>query len=399
MALPISYNIRSLRVRWQVTLLAVAGIAMVIAVFVVLAAMAAGFRIALRSTGRPDNVIITQKGSMSEMTSGIPRADVSMISVDSRVARETKPNLERGAAGSLGQGQPMASPEIVLVANLKRVDGAETNVAVRGVTPAAMEVRGGITMTGGRRFTPGLYELMVGDRIRERYGLDVGKTLHLQRREWAVVGTFKSEGNGFESEIWADVNVLGPAFNRTAGYQSLVLRLQDPNTFDALKASIESNPQFQVKVDREIDYYDAQAGTVAGLLMGLAWFVAIVMAVGAVVGAMNTMFAIVAARTREIGTLRALAFGRGAILTSFVLESLLLAIAAGLLGCLIAMPANSLTGATGQATFSEISFAFRVTPGIVVAAMIFAAWMGFLGGLLPALRAARMPITAALREA
>ncbi len=386
MALPISYNIRSLRVRWQVTLLAVAGIAMVIAVFVVLAAMAAGFRIALRSTGRPDNAIITQKGSMSEMTSGIPRADVAMISVDSRIARDAK-------------GQPLASPEIVLVANLKRVDGAETNVAVRGVTPAAMEVRGGVSMTSGRAFRPGLYELMVGDRIRERYGLDIGKTLHLQRREWAVVGTFKSEGNGFESEIWADVNVLGPAFNRTAGYQSLVLRLQDPGTFEALKSSIESNPQFQVKVDREIDYYDAQAGTVAGLLMGLAWFVAIVMAVGAVVGAMNTMFAIVAARTREIGTLRALGFGRSAILTSFVLESLLLAIVAGLLGCLIAMPANSLTGATGQATFSEISFAFRVTPTIVVAALIFAAWMGFLGGLLPAVRAARMPITAALREA
>jgi putative ABC transport system permease protein len=386
MALPISYNIRSLRVRWQVTLLAVAGIAMVIAVFVALAAMAAGFRIALRSTGRPDNVIVTQKGSMSEMTSGIPRADVSTISVDGRVARDAK-------------GQPMASPEIVLVANLKRLDGAETNVAVRGVTPTAREVRGGVSMTSGRPFTPGLYELVVGDRIRERYGLDIGKTVRLQRREWAVVGTFKSDGSGFESEIWTDVNVLGPAFNRTAGYQSLVLRLQDPNTFDALKASIESNPQFQVKVDREIDYYDAQAGNVANLLLALAWFVAIVMAVGAVVGAMNTMFAIVAARTREIGTLRALGFGRLAILTSFVLESLLLAIVAGLLGCLIAMPANSLTGATGQATFSEISFAFRVTPAIVVAAMVFAAWMGFLGGLLPALRAARMPITAALREA
>jgi putative ABC transport system permease protein len=384
MALPISYNVNSLRVRWQVTLLAIAGIAMVIAVFVVLGAMAAGFRIALRSTGRPDNAIITQKGSMSEMTSGIPRAHVDMISVDGRVARDDK-------------GQPLASPEIVLVAMLKRNDGAETNVAIRGVTPRAMAVRGGVAMSSGRAFTPGLYELMVGDRIAERYNLGLGKTIRLQRREWTVVGTFKSEGDGFESEVWADVNVLGPAFNRSGGFQSLVVRLKDPANFDAFKSTVMDNPQYQLKVDREIEYYDAQAGTVAGLLMALAWFVSIVMAVGAVVGAMNTMYAIVAARTREIGTLRALGFSRLAILTSFVLESLLLAVVAGGLGCLIAMPANTLTGATGQATFSEISFAFRVTPAIVISAMIFAAWMGFLGGLLPAIRAARMPITAALR--
>jgi len=384
MALPISYNIRSLRVRWQVTLLAIAGIAMVIAVFVVLGAMASGFQIALRSTGRPDNAMITQKGSMSEMTSGIPRAHADMISVDGRVARDDK-------------GQPMASPEIMLVANLRRNDGAETNVAVRGVTLKAMAVRGGVTVSSGRVFTPGLYELMVGDRTAERFNLGLGKTLRLQRREWTVVGTFKSEGSGFESEVWADVNVLGPAFNRTGGFQSLVVRLKDPASFDALKSSVESNPQYQLKVDREIAYYDAQAGNVAALLMGLAWFVSIVMAIGAVVGAMNTMYAIVASRTREIGTLRALGFSRLAILTSFVLESLLLAVIAGGLGCLIAMPANTLTGATGQATFSEISFAFRVTPAIVVTAMIFAAWMGFLGGLMPAMRAARMPITSALR--
>jgi putative ABC transport system permease protein len=384
MALPISYNIRSLRVRWQVTLLAVLGIAMVIAVFVVLAAMAAGFRIALRSTGRSDNAIIVQKGSMSEMTSGMTRANADMIAVDSRVARDAK-------------GQPMASPEIMMVANLKRVDGAETNVALRGVTLKALEVRGGLTISEGRVFTPGLYELMVGQHVKERYGLEIGKTIRLQRREWTVVGVFKSEGNGFESEVWADVNVLGPAFNRTGGYQSLVVRLQDPGSFDALKASIENNPQFQLKVEREMNYYEAQAGGVATVLMALAWFVSIVMAIGAVVGAMNTMYSIVASRTREIGTLRALGFSRVSILTSFVLESLLLAVVAGLLGCVIAMPANTFSGATGQATFSEIAFAFRVTPAIVITALIFAAWLGFLGGLLPAVRAARMPITSALR--
>jgi len=164
-------------------------------------------------------------------------------------------------------------------------------------------------------------------------------------------------------------------------------------------ASIVDNPQFQLKVDREVDYYDAQAGGVASILMGLAWFVSIVMAIGAVVGAMNTMYAIVAARTREIGTLRALGFSRVSILTSFVLESLVLALVAGAIGCIIALPANWLSGSTGQATFSEISFAFRVTTNILIAAMIFALSMGFIGGLLPAVRAARMPITAALRSA
>jgi putative ABC transport system permease protein len=387
MALPLSYNVRSLRVRWQVTLLAIAGIAMVVAVFVVLAALAAGFRIALRSTGRTDNAMIVQKGSMSEMTSGIPRAHADIISVDSRVARDDK-------------GQPLASPEIMLVVNLRRVnDNAETNVALRGVTLKALEVRGPITVTKGRVFTPGLYELMVGERTSERFGLQIGKTLRLQRREWTVVGIFQSDGSGFESEIWADVNVLGPAFNRTGGFQSLVVRLKDPSTLEALRASIVDNPQFQLKVDREIDYYDAQAGGVAAILMGLAWFVSIVMAIGAVVGAMNTMYAIVAARTREIGTLRALGFSRLSILTSFVLESLVLAFVAGVIGCLIAMPANWLTGSTGQATFSELSFAFKVTTDIVISGMIFALLMGLIGGLLPAFRAARMPITVALRSA
>jgi putative ABC transport system permease protein len=387
MALPISYNIRNLRVRWQVTLLAIVGIAMVVAVFVTLAAMAAGFRIALRSTGRSDNAMIVQKGSTSEMTSGIPRNQTEMISVDNRVARDDK-------------GQPLASPEILLVANLKRViDNAETNVALRGVKPKALDVRGGITITQGRMFKPGLYEVIVGERIRERYGLEIGKSLRLQRRQWDVVGIFKSDGSGFENEVWGDVEVMGPAFNRTGGYQSLVVRLKDPSSLDSFAASISGNPQFQLQTAREVDYYDAQAGPVVGALMGLTWFVSIIMAIGAVVGAMNTMYAIVAARTREIGTLRALGFSRISILTSFVLESLVLAVVAGIIGCLLALPANNLSGSTGQVTFSDLSFAFRVTPPTLVMGMTFAVIMGFVGGLLPAVRAARMPITAALREA
>ncbi len=387
MALPISYNIRNLRVRWHVTLLAIGGIAMVVAVFVVLAAMAAGFRIALRSTGRYDNAIVTQKGSASELTSGMTRATADTIMVDNRVARDDK-------------GQPMASPEILLVANLKRkFDNADVNVSLRGVTQKALAVRGGIELTQGRMFKPGLYEIIVGDRIRDRFGLEIGKSIRLQRKDWQVVGIFKSSGSGFESEIWGDVDVMGPAFNRGGGYQSLVLRLKDPGSLESLANSISSNPQFQLQTNREIEYYDAQAGPVASALTGLAWFVSIIMAIGAVVGAMNTMYAIVAARTREIGTLRALGFSRASVLTSFVLESLLLAAIGGLVGCLIATPINGMTGSSGQATFSELTFAFRITPPTLAIGVTFALIMGFIGGLLPAVRAARMPITAALREA
>src|SRR5262245_10774374 len=258
MALPISYNVRNLRVRWQVTLLAVIGIALVVAVFVVLGAMAAGFRIALRSTGRTDNALILQKGADGEMTSGIPLDDTSMMSVDARIARDAK-------------GTPLASPEILIVAVLKRVtDNAETNVALRGVTPRAFNVRGGIQIKEGRTFQPGLYELVVGERVRERYGLQIGKTLKLQRKDWTVVGVFTSEGSAFESEVWGDVDVMGPAFDRRGGYQSLIMRLQDPGTFDAVKASFEGNPQLQVDVKRERDFYDDQAGGIATALTTLA---------------------------------------------------------------------------------------------------------------------------------
>lgn len=386
MALPISYNIRNLRQRWQVTLLAVIGIALVVAVFVVLGAMAAGFRIALRSTGRIDNAIVLQKGADSEMTSGISRDDTSVMSVDNRVARDDK-------------GQPLASPEILIVANLKRItDNAETNVALRGVTLRAMSVRGGVAVREGRPFRPGLYELMVGERVRERYGLEIGKSIKLQRKDWQVVGVFTSDGSGFESEIWGDVDVMGPAFDRVGGYQSLVLRMADADSFDAFKASVEANPNFQVTMRRERDFYDEQAGPISSALTTLAWFVSLIMAVGAVTGAMNTMFAIVASRTREIGTLRALGFSRLSILTAFVLESVTLALVGGLLGCLLAMPFNGMTGAT-SANFSDLAFAFRVTPTTLAVGLTFALLMGTVGGLMPALRAARMPITAALREA
>jgi len=388
MALPLSYNVRNVGQRWRVTLLAVGGIALVVAVFVVLIALSTGLRLALRDTGHPGNAIVVQRGSAQELTSGIGLDDVNFMSVEARVARDVA-------------GRPLASPELVVAATLPRkADGVLSNVQVRGIGELAFEVRGGIRIVEGRRFTPGLSEVIVGARVRERYrGLEIGDSFRLKQRDWTVVGVFEAAGGSFESEVWGDVDVMAAAFNRRGGYQSLTMRLTDPALLPALAADFEKNPRLQVTVKPERTYYEEQAGPVGAALLFLALFVSTVMGIGAVFGAMNTMYAVVAQRTREIATLRALGFSRASILVSFVVESLLIALAAGVLGCLLALPANGLTAATGNVTFSELAFAFRVTPPALAAGMAFALLMGLLGGVLPAYRAARMPITQALREA
>ncbi|HWW93637.1 MAG TPA: ABC transporter permease [Vicinamibacteria bacterium] len=388
MALPLSYNVRNVRHRWQVTMLAVSGIALVVAVFTVLMAMSEGFSRALRSTGRPDNAMIVQRGSASELTSWIPIDQRNLILVRDEVARDT-------------EGQPLASPEDVVVTNKPKKDGSPTNVTVRGVTPKAFDVRGGIKILDGRKFTPGLYEVIVGDKIARRVrGLELGSSVKLQKHEWKVVGTFSSQGGAFESEIWGDADVMGVDFGRTGGYNAMSVRLKPGADVTELDHWIRSNPQMQLQAVSERKYYDDQAGPLAKILRQLATFVAVIMGVGAVFGAMNTMYAIVAARTREIGTLRALGFSRRAILFSFVVESVTLALAGGAIGCLLAVPMNGYSTGTGQTqSFSEIAFAFQITPGIVMSSVAFAVVMGVIGGLLPSVRAARLPITSALREA
>jgi putative ABC transport system permease protein len=390
MALPLSYNIRNIAVRWQVTALAVGGIALVVAVLLVLTAMANGFRVALRATGSTQNAIVTQRGSTAELTSGMSRDTANTILVDSRVARD-------------GQGRPLASPEIVLVASLPRrgATGApEVNVTVRGVSAMAFQVRQGLKIVQGRQFTPGLYELVVGKQAAERYeGAQIGSTIKLQRRSWQVVGIFSSEGSGFESEVWGDVDAMGGAFNRSNGYQSLTLRLKDPSGAARFDAELQKNPAMQVQLQGERDFYEKQAGQTATTLTILAVFVGVVMGIGAIFGAMNTMYGLVASRTREIGTLRALGFSRLSIMAAFIIESAVLALIAGVVGCLLALPVNFLSGATGGANFSQVAFAFRISGLWLVIAIIAAVCMGVFGGMLPSFRAARTPITAALRDA
>jgi putative ABC transport system permease protein len=388
MALPLSYNIRNIAVRWKITLLAVGGISLVVAVLLVLTAMANGFRVALRATGSPENAIVTQRGSNGELTSGFSRDNANTIMVDSRVERDDR-------------GQPLASPEIVIVASLPRkTDGSDVNVTVRGVSPMAFKVRQNVRIVEGRNFTPGLYELVVGKKASDRYeGAQVGATIRIQRRTWNVVGVFTSEGSGFESEIWGDVDVMGPAFNRSNGYQSLTVRLKDPSTVAAFDADLQRNPSMQVQMAGEREFYEKQAGTTAATLVALAVFVGVVMGIGAIFGAMNTMYGLVASRTREIGTLRALGFSRMSILVAFMIESAFLALIAGIVGCILALPVNAMSGATGGANFSEVAFAFRLSPVWLVIAIVAAVLMGIFGGLFPSFRAARTPITAALRDA
>jgi putative ABC transport system permease protein len=389
MALPIRYNVRNLRQRWKVTLLAIFGIALVVAAVVVIASMAAGFQASLRATGSDGNAIVTQRGSMSELTSWIAIGNAQTIMTDPRIARDSS-------------GTPLASCEIVIIASKpKKTDNQPTNITLRGVTPEAFKVRNGIKLVEGRMFEPGLFEIIVGKKISDRVnGLNIGDMLKVQRKEFKVVGLFTADGSSFESEMWGDYNAMGPAVGRNGGCESLTVRLTNPTVLAAFDKDLRANPQMQVQADSEKTYYENQAGGVAAALKILAAFVGIVMGIGAVFGAMNTMYAIVSQRTREIGTLRALGFSRFSILLSFVMESVLLALVGGILGCLIAIPMNGFTAGTGQTqSFSELAFAFKITPGIVLVGLIFAVLMGFVGGLLPAVRASQMPITKALREA
>jgi len=388
MALPLSYNVRNLRSRWKVTLLAIFGIALVVAAFVTILSMARGFNIALSSTGSDNNAIVTQRGSMSELSSWMDVSAANLVSVDPRIARGD-------------DGKPLASCEVVVItARPTKESGLPTNITFRGVTPTAFKVRNGIKIVEGRMFTPGLFEVIVGKRIADRLqGMEVGSIIPIQRKNWKVVGLFTANGSSFESEIWGDYDAMAPAIGRNGGCESLTARLTNPAVLSSFDKDLRANPQFQLQADAEKQYYENLAGPTAGALMGLAAFVAVVMGIGAVFGAMNTMYAIVSQRTREIGTLRALGFSRFSILFSFVMESVLLAILGGLLGCLVALPMNGYTAATGTNAFSELAFAFKVTPQLLIIGLIFAVLMGIVGGLLPALRAARMPITRALREA
>jgi putative ABC transport system permease protein len=386
MALPIVYSLRSLALRWKSTLLAMIGIGLVVAVFVGLLAMASGFRSALQASGTAGNAIVLEKGALSELGSSFSKAAEDWLANDPRIARDP-------------DGAALVSPELVAVVALpRRSDRELTNLGIRGVTPAAFKLRTGIVVVGGRRPQPGSFEIIVGRQAQSRIaGLELGSQVFLMRRKFEVVGVFTAEGSSFESEIWGDFDTMASAFNRAGTENSLTVRLADPNVLAAFDRDLQANLQYPLTMTDEREYYDTQAGPLIGFLRGLAAFVGVVMGIGAIFAAMNTMYAIVANRTREVGTLRVLGFSRGTVLTVFVLEGLLLAISGGILGCLLSLVMNWMS-ANATGSMGEISFAFRVTPADASYGLLFAATMGFLGSLLPAFRAAALPIVSALRE-
>ena len=385
--IPIVYNLRNLTARKVSTTLTALGIALVAWVFIFTLALAGGFQAALRTTGSAEDAIVIRKGSTTELMSILTREAAAAVASQDEVARAP-------------DGTPLAAAELMVVWNLKRKSGTTTNVVVRGVGSKSLALRPTVHLVQGRMFRPGLDEIVVGRMVSDRFqDCSVGDRLHLAGREWTVVGVFDSGGRAYDSEIWGDVELFMPVFDRPV-FQSLTLRLREPNDFTPLKTRLESDPRMQVRVEREDRFYAAQSGLLASMLRLLGFFVTSIMALGAVFGALNTMYAAVGARTKEIGTLLAIGFSRGAVLTSFLIESVLLALVGGVLGCLLALPVRSFTtGTMSFSTFSELAFRFQVTPGMLLLGIAFSAFMGLVGGFFPARRAAGMPIIESLREA
>lgn len=387
MGLIASYNLRSMIVRKGTAAMTAGGIAMVVAVFVMTLAIAQGFRATLVSSGSPQNAIVLRKGATAETVSAVLRSDVPII--------ESLPQVARGA-----DGRPLSSAEMVVIIALPRQsDDQPANVSVRGVGPKAFEVRDSLKFVDGRRFTPGTREINVGRLAVGRFkGLTLGSEVKFGAASWTVVGVFTADDASFESEVWGDVDLMGPAFQR-GGYQSMTVKLADPSMFDSFKATIAGDPRLYLQPQRELDYYAEQSRVLTTVIRVFGTFVTLILAIGAVFGAMNTMYAAVAYRTREIGTLRALGFSRVKIVSAFLAESIALAIVGGLLGCLLALPVHGLsTGTTNFSSFSEVAFKFRITPALLAGGLMFSAVMGAVGGLLPAIRAARIPVARALRE-
>jgi putative ABC transport system permease protein len=389
MAIPTSYNVRSVIARWPTAVVAVLGIAGTVGVFVAMLSMARGFQATLVASGSPQNAIVLRAGADSEMSSGVMLDQVRVIADAAEVARGE-------------QGAPLATPEVVVVAAFPLVKtGTDANVQVRGVSPAALDVRPSIRIVEGRFFRPGLAELVVGRNALTTYrGFELGSDVDFGGQRWTVVGIMDAGGSSFDSDLWCDATVLSQTYQRPVNiFQSVTVRLTSPGAFAAFKDALTSDPRLTVQVNREVEYYAEQSQMVTTLIRVLGFLVALVMAIGAVFGALNTMYSAVSARAREIATMRALGFAGGSVVLSFMFESLLIALVGGVLGCLSALPLNGFTtGTINFATFSHLAFAFRVTPSLLFWGVIFALLMGLVGGVLPAVRAARLPVANALRE-
>ena len=387
MAIPIIYNLRSVKARWTSAIVAVLGIAGTVGVFVAMLSLARGFQATLVASGSEDNAIVLRSGATSELTSG--------VSLESVRAIQDAPGIARGADG------PVITPEAVLVAPIPlRATGTDANVGVRGVSPNVLAIRHNLKVVEGRMFQPGLSELIVGKNAQSNYkGLTVGNTVQLGETRLQVVGVFDAGGSAFDSEIWGDVRVVQGAFKRPPNsFQSVTVHLTSAGAFKEFKDAVMSDPRLTVDVNREVDYYAKQSTTLTQLITVLGTLIAAIMAIGAIFGALNTMYSAVADRGREIATMRAVGFGAAAVVFSFLIESLFISFVGGAVGCAAVLPLNGLTTSTiNVQTFSNLAFAFRITPALLVGGIVFSLLMGLLGGVPPAIRAALRPVSVALR--
>ena len=387
MKIPISYNVRSVLQRPLSTALTAIGIGLVVAVFIGMLALANGFRAALIRTGSDRNAMVLRRGADSELSSGVGRETASLIAAS--------PHVATGA-----DGRPMISPEVYVLIPLPRPDDtvAVANVVVRGVSEQAWDVRANVRVADGRRPESGRSEICLGRKMVGRFAhTALGETMRFGNRDWTVVCHFSAGGSSFESEIWGENEQFMPVF-RGEFFQSISFRLKDPAGFDEAKRALEGDQRLTVDVHRESEFYASQSALLGRILQILAVLITSIMAVGAVFGAVNTMYAAVASRAPEIAVLLTLGFHPRSVLASFLAESAIIAAAGGVLGCLMALPINGVvTSTTNWASFSEVAFSFRVTPTLLLAGVAFAVVMGVVGGFFPAWRAARLPVVQALR--
>ena len=387
MAIPLTYNIRNLMVRKTTTAMTALGVGLTVAVLLAVLALVSGLETAFAETGNPLQLIVMRKGANAELSSGVSRTNYQDI--------KFKQGIRKNDAA-----EPLASLEMVTVINLKSVDSPEgTNVTLRGLLPIGLSMRKDMKLVSGRWFAAGQREVVIGKSSAERFpDGQIGKQLRFGKGLWTVVGVFEAGRSAINSEILGDLNQISSDFDRSEALSSILVRAEDRTAAEALTNSMSDDPRLGLEAVSEVEYYKAQTASGAPIKY-LGIFIAIVMAIGSSFAAMNTMYAAVSRRAKEIGTLRVLGFSKGSILLSFFIESVALSLLGGIVGCLLALPLNGITTGIGSfVTFSEISFPFEVTPKVMLFGLMFAALMGAAGGLLPARAAAQKEILTALRE-
>jgi ABC-type lipoprotein release transport system permease subunit len=386
MSLLISYSIKNSFARRLTSILTLLGIGLVVFVFAAVLMLANGLRQALVETGTPGNVVALRQAASTEVVSIIYRNQADVVKADRAIMTDSA-------------GAPMFASELVVLINQpRRSNGDETNITVRGVDEMSLKLRPQVRIVQGRMWRPGTSEIIAGRKAAENFvGCGLGETVRFGQRQWTVVGVFEADGSGFESEVWGDVDQLMDAFQRPV-FSSLIFRLKNPDDLPVVKARIENDPRVTLQVKPEIQYYREQSEVFANFIQVLGTVISIVFSLGAIVGAMITMYAAVANRTREIGTLRALGFSRTSVLTAFLTEAIIIGLVGGLIGILFAnLLAFREVSTTNFSTFAEVAFSFRMSPRIAVEALGFALIMGIVGGFLPAVRAARLRVINSLR--